>query len=115
MDRKGYFGLCLVFLIISLGCIFQLFMIIDQYNDDNRMLRIENRNLKDEDYVSTYTYDKVKFLLNKVKIMEKSIRQLNSNKKKMSREDYDNQMKEIHLGLYGIEDELYTLKIEFEN
>ena len=79
------------------------------------MLRIQNRNLKDEDYVSTFTYDRVKILLNKVKTMDKSIRQLNINKNKMTREDYDNQMQEIHLELNGIEEVLYEVKINFEH
>jgi len=70
--------------------------------------------LKDKDYVSTYTYDRVKILLAKVKIIDKSIRKSNSNKNKMTREDYDNQMQEIYQELQGIEEVLDELKINFE-
>ena len=114
MNENGNGKLYLVLLIISVLCIFQLFLIINDSNEDNRMLRIENRNLKDEDYISTYTYDRVNILLDKVKIMDKSIRKLNSNKNKMSREDYDNQIQQIHLNLQGIEEVLNELKMNFE-
>ena len=60
MNENGNGKLYLFLLIISVGFIFQLFMIINQSNDDNRMLRIENRNIKDKDYVSTYTFGRVK-------------------------------------------------------
>jgi len=99
MKENSNSKLYLALFIISVLCIFQLFIIINQSNDDNRMLRIQNRNLKDKNYISTFTYNRVKLLLDKVKIMEKSIRQLNSNKNKMTVEDYDNQMQEIHLEL----------------
>jgi hypothetical protein len=114
MKEAGNGKLNLVLLIISVLCIFQLFSIINVSNDDNLMLRIYNRNLKDEHYISTFTYDRVDILLDKVNIMDKSIRQLYSNKNKMTREDYDNQMQEIHLELNGIEDVLKELKINFE-
>lgn len=114
MNENGNGKLYLGLLIISVLCIFQLFLIINDRNEDNRILRIENRNLKDEDYISTYTYDRVNILLDKVKLMDKSIRKLNSNKNKMTREDYDNQMQQIHLELHGIEEVLNELKINFE-
>ena len=114
MNENCNSKLYLFLLVVSVACIFQLFMIIDKSNDDNRMLRIEIRNLKDKDYVSTYTYDRVKILLAKVKIMDKSIRKSNSNKNKMTREDYDNQMQEIYQELQGIEGVLDELKINFE-
>ena len=60
MNENGNGKLYLFLLIISVGFIFQLFMIINQSNDDNRMLHIENRNIKDKDYVSTYTFGRVK-------------------------------------------------------
>ena len=47
--------------------------------------------------------------------MDKSIRQLDSSKNKMTREDYDNQMQEIHLELNGIKEVLYELKINLEH
>jgi hypothetical protein len=114
MNGNGNGKLYLVLLIISVLCIFQLFLIINDSNEDNRMLRIEIRNLKDKDYISTYTYDRVKISLDKVKIMDKSIRQLNSNKNKISRENYDNQMQQMRSELQGIEEVLKELKINFE-
>ena len=114
MNEKGNGKLYFALLIISVLCICQLFLIINDSNEDNRILRIENRNLKDKDYISTYTYDKVNVLLDKVKIMDKSIRKLNNNKNKMTREDYDNQMQQIHLNLQGIKELLNELKLNFE-
>jgi hypothetical protein len=55
MNKNGNVKLYLALLIISTLCIFQLFLIINDSSEDNRMLSIENRNLKDEHYISTFT------------------------------------------------------------
>lgn len=67
MNKNGNVKLYLALLIISALCIFQLFLIINDSHEDNRKLRIEDMNLKDEHYISLLLMKRLIFCLIRLK------------------------------------------------